>query len=805
VKAEAGILEGDSAAAAEEKLGTAVAEVVDEADTAWVVEQLRPLLGLGDGAPSGGDRRAEGFAAWRRFFEALGEDRPLVLVVEDLHWADEGLLDFVDYLVDWVVGVPILLVATARPELLARRPDWGGGKSNSVTLSLSPLGQTDTAQLLHALLDRSVLPAEIQELLLERAGGNPLYAEEFARIVAERGVFDEAGELPMPESLQGLIAARLDALPASEKALLRNAAVVGKVFWLGAVAALGGEQEARRLEQPLHALQRKEFVRRERRTAVSGDTQYAFGHGLVQEVAYGQIPRAERAEKHRRAAEWIAALGRPEDHAEMRAHHYVSALEAARAAGVDTTPLDRAARLALRDAGDRAVALNAFTAAARHYDRALSLWPEDDDARPRLLLAAARARFEAQHGDEGEIEAAGEALLAAGDHEGVAETEVMLANTAWVHGRGEETLRHLERAAEVAEPLPSSPSKAHTYVQLSRFHLLADRNDAGLRFGRAALELAEEHSLEDVRAEALNNLGTIRATYGDRAGLDDLERSIAIGEAANSPRVIRAYNNLAYTLFRLGELKRYDELVSRMAVAVDRFAFPDWRRWLADRRLGSYYYAGQWDEAVALADDLIAEAGAIGGHYLEAAWRYIRSRMRLARAQRAEAEADVTIALELARLARDPQLLVPVLAWAARARAPRPEAEHLIAELKELVRGSNEGLPHSWFVDVARALVELGKGDAIDEVTAVVKGGTPWLDAGLALAGGRPLEAADVFARMGARPDEAEARLAAAELLAAQGRLAEAEDQLAQARVFFDAVRAIAYAQRADRVHAASA
>jgi class 3 adenylate cyclase/tetratricopeptide (TPR) repeat protein len=805
VKAEAGILEGDSAVVAHEKLSAAVGEILDSPDdAAWVIEQLRPLFGLAEGTLSGGDTRAEGFAAWRRFFEALADDRALVLVVEDLHWADDGLLDFVDYLVEWAVGVPILLVATARPELLARRPNWGGGKPNSLTLSLTPLSQTDTAQLLHTLLDRAVLPADMQELLLERAGGNPLYAEEFARIADERGVLADAGDLPVPQSLQGLVAARLDALPAAEKALLLDAAVVGKVFWLGAAAALGDRTDAGTLEQPLHALMRKEFVTRERRSAVSGDTQYAFAHALVQEVAYGQLPRGERAAKHRRAAEWIDALGRPEDHAEMRAHHYVRALEAGRAAGQDTARLEPAARLALRDAGDRAVGLNAYAAAAKHYDRALALWP-DDDARPRLLLAAAWSRFEGQFFNDAEIEAAGRALLAAGDHEGVAQTAVMLANSAWVHGRGEETVRRLERAAEVAEPLPSSPIKAYVYAQLSRFHMLAGRIEPALRFGREALELAEEHGLEAIRANALNNLGTIRATYGDRAGLEDLERSIAVAEAANSPHVVRAYNNFAYMLFRRGDLRRYDAVVSRMAVAVDRFAFPDWRRWLGDRQIARHYCAGEWDEANAIADRLIAEAAEIGGHYLEGAWRLARSRIRLARGRRADAESDSATALELARAARDPQVLIPGLAWTARIRAPRHDAVVLIRELEERVSGSTEAFPHVWFVDVAQALVAQGRGDEIDRITAQTKGETPWLEAGLALAGGRPAEAAEIFGRMGARPDEAEARLAAGELFAAEGRLAEAETQLAPARAFFEAVGAAPYVERADELLAASA
>src|SRR5206468_2219826 len=144
-------------------------------------------------------------------------------------------------------------------------------------------------------------------------GGNPLYAEQYVRMLAEREAGDE-----LPESVQGIIAARLDSLPAHEKSLLQDASVVGKVFWLGALGAT---------EQQLHPLQQKEFLQRARRSTVEGETEYSFKHVLVRDVAYGQIPRADRAQKHVRTAEWIESLGRPEDHAEMLAHHYANALE----------------------------------------------------------------------------------------------------------------------------------------------------------------------------------------------------------------------------------------------------------------------------------------------------------------------------------------------------------------------------------------------------------------------------------------------------------------------------------------------
>ncbi|MGH3025795.1 MAG: AAA family ATPase, partial [Gaiellaceae bacterium] len=234
VKAEAGILESDRGDIADPKLREVVVRVCAADDVDWIHSMLRPLIGVAEEG-DGSDRRGDAFAGWRRFLEGLADERPSVLVFEDLHWADDGLLDFIDSLVDWATDLPLLVVATARPELLARRAHWGGGKLNAATLSLAPLGEAETAQLVHAVLDSVVLPAEAQAALLARSGGNPLYAEEFARLVGERGAVTD-DELPVPDSLQGLITARLDALPRHEKELLQEAAVFGKVFWPSALS-----------------------------------------------------------------------------------------------------------------------------------------------------------------------------------------------------------------------------------------------------------------------------------------------------------------------------------------------------------------------------------------------------------------------------------------------------------------------------------------------------------------------------------------------------------------------------------------
>ena len=458
VKAEAGILETDPDGEAAAKLDRSATELIAEGDERrWVARHLRPLIGLTQERDSSSEAMEDGPSAWRRFLESLAERRPTVLVFEDLHWADDGLLDFLDDLIDWTRDVPLLVLCTARPELLVRRPDWGGGKLNTATLALAPLSDDETAVLLAGLLDRSVLPAEFQSALLARAGGNPLYAEEFARMAADRPVADLA-VAELPGSVQGIIAARLDGLPTDDKALLQDAAVVGKTFWLGAVAAIGGQDRAD-LERRLHDLERGRFVRRSRRSSVGGETEYAFLHLLVRDVAYGQIPRAARGEKHRVAADWIGSLGRDrlEDRAELLAHHYGSALQLTRTAGLDATALEGPARLALRAAGDRASALGAYPAAERAYAAAVDLWPPDDPQRSALLLRYGRTLSLDRDAGSEELTEARDGFLASDQLDAAAEAELLIGDLTWRRGMGEEAQTHIERAMTLADGLPPTP------------------------------------------------------------------------------------------------------------------------------------------------------------------------------------------------------------------------------------------------------------------------------------------------------------------------------------------------------------
>ncbi|MBA2461619.1 MAG: AAA family ATPase, partial [Actinobacteria bacterium] len=793
VKAQAGILETDAPDEAGRKLGEAVGRSLpDEAEARWVGSHLRPLAGL-VGDDVSGDRRGEAFAAWRRFFEALAEQRPLVLVFEDLHWADDGLLDFIDHLVDWLTDVPVLVVASARPELLARRPAWGGGKANATTVSLSPLSDEETARLVHALLEQSVLPAEVQSALLERAGGNPLYAEEFVRMVAERG----HDRTELPESVQGIIAARLDDLPPEDKGLLQDAAVVGKVFWSGALAAIGA-RERFAVEERLHALERRELVRRERRSSVAGESEYAFRHVLVRDVAYSAIPRAARAERHRAAAEWIESLGRPEDHADLLAHHYLSALELARAAGVDPGEFAGPAATALQRAGDRAFALNAFHSAARFYGEALELGV-DERERPRVLFRLGAALHLASDERRIEIlEEARDALVAAGDPESAAEASLLLAEAWWYRGERDRSREHLAQAQELLGERGASPAAIRVLAAVGLYRMLADETDEAIATARQALTLADELGSDESRPLALNVLGTARANSGDLGGIADLERSIEIAVAANDPEAARAYINLGSQLYWQGELSRGADMWRKGKEVADRLGNASVGRFISGVAIWFDHDVGNWDDALHAADVFVAECETGSPHYLEGDVQGLRARILFARDEVDEALAAAARAVELGRKAKDPQVLRPALETQLRINLR-------LGRMAEARTVSRELVSLGGFVfELALTADSLGIRDEVHAVIAELPE-TRWTRAARAIVEGQLEEAADLIEAMGGHSYQADVRLQAAKALVAQGRRGEADAQLAKALAFFRSVRATRYIREAESLLAATA
>ena len=797
VKAQAGISERDTEAEAAEKLHSAIEDAFeDSGDARWVESHLRPLVGLEADTGLGGDRRGEAFAAWRRFLEALAEKRPLVLVLEDLHWADEGLLDFVDELVDWLSGVPLLVVCSARPELLERRPAWGGGKLNASTLGLPPLSEEQTALLISHVLERTLLPAEIQQALLERSEGNPLYAEQFAQLYLERG---SAEDLPLPETLQGIVAARLDGLSAEEKAVLQDASVIGKVFWTGALGR--DESEATPL---LHSLERKGFLTRQRRSSVESEGEWAFAHMLLRDVAYGQIPRAERAHKHRETAEWIETLGRSEDHAELLAFHWTSALELSRAASQDADDLVMPTRLALRTAGDRAFAVNAYPSAAAYYGDALALWPDPDRVRPDLLFRRARALH--RSGDDEAataVEEARNALIAIDEREQAADAEALLAEHWWHRANQDAVLEHVQQARTLLIGTQPSAASGRVLEIAARYLALSGQLDDAIAPADEALRIANELELDDLRIHALTTRGMVREWQDDRSGIADVERAYEIARATNSPDASRPANNLAEHYMDHGDYRRCVELREESLQLAERFGNRDMVRFARGVLTYSRYQAGDWDGTLAFAEAVIAECEAGSPHYQESSARLNRGRIRLARGDREAAVTDLHRAADVVRQQKDPQMLV-LLGIVADCLWQLGLVDESRALADETLAAAHQ---HAGF-DVASGLAPIADElDITEEVRLLVESnpGGVWRFAALIELDRDFARAADIYAEMGVVTAEAHARLLVAERLLAEGRRAEGEAELQKALAFYRSVGATFFIQRGEQLLAKSA
>jgi tetratricopeptide (TPR) repeat protein len=373
----AGIFETDSAPAAREKFARRLASILKPDLAGEVTSQLAVMVGLGSdtGVP---DRGVLFFSA-RRFVEALTAETPVALIFEDVQWADPSLLDLVEFLAGRVQNAPVLFLALARPELLDRRPEWGRRLPCSARLDLEALSDRYGQELVRRLLP-GINQANVVDRLVETAGGNPLFVEELAASVLERAT--ELAAAAVPTNVKGIIAARLDALPPSERRLLLEAAVVGRFFWKGALSG-GGDGTTSRL---LDSLGARDLIRREPASRIEGDEEFSFKHILIREVAYATLPRADRRRKHAEVARFIEerAGDRLGESASLLAHHW-------REAGDDGRALDY-----LLIAAEHAGRAWAKGEAVSLYTEALGLVPGDNRARrASILLKRAISRAEA--------------------------------------------------------------------------------------------------------------------------------------------------------------------------------------------------------------------------------------------------------------------------------------------------------------------------------------------------------------------------------------------------------------------------
>ena len=515
VKAAAGIADDDP-----------VKNAVDKLRATCEDEAVADLLGLASGVLEAVEaERSRQEIAWavREWVEKLAQAQPVALVFEDIHWAEDPLLELIEHLAAKVRGAPLLLLCLARPELLENRTGWGGGSMRATSIELDPFDAVETNALVDALLAGKELAAAARALLLEKTGGNPLFLEETIHMMLEE---DGDGTIErIPDTVQALIAARIDRLPFGEKALLQRAAVIGRVFWPAAVAHLSGEVSD--VQAAIEDLLRRQMVVRDLRSSITGENAYRFKHVLIREVAYGGLSKSARAELHTRFAGWLAERAGGEL-LEIRAYHLDQAcLLHAELDGAPPTELAREAAAALEEAGKRALARDAHRPARRLFLRAVELEP----TLPRRYRAARAAwRLTDFPTVRREMEEVLEGARQAGD----------LA----IEGRA------LTALSEVAVMLEGDVERARTLIEgalllledddLGRFealhaleHVEWSLGDlaAQERITREALEIAQRRGWKAHESEAVNDLAN---AYMAQLRMDEaqqyVERSLALAD-----------------------------------------------------------------------------------------------------------------------------------------------------------------------------------------------------------------------------------------------------------------------------------
>ncbi len=718
VRMRAGIVENEPPETAREKLRRTVEEFVELGEERrWVEPRLAHLVGLEERAAA--DPR-DLYAAWRFFFERLAAQQLTVLVFEDLQWADSGLLDFIEYLLEWSRSSPILVVTLARPELAERRPGWGTGKRGLTALYLDPLSSDAMSQLLAGMAPG--LPDDLTGRILDRAAGIPLYAVETVRMLVDRGMLVEKEgtfhvegsleSLEVPETLHALIAARLDSIGAPERQLLQDAAVLGKSFTasgLRAVTTLPDDA----VEPCLASLVNKDLlsIQSDPRSPERG--QYVFVQDLVRSVAYGTLARRDRKARHLSAAAYLeSSWSEEEGVAEVIAAHLAEAYEADTEAA-DASGLRDRARDALVRAGDHAASLGAAESAQRYYERALELAAPDDRAGLHVL-AGQMAWLRVDIPDARQhLEEAVVLHMAAGRVGAAARASITLGELDSHELQMEQAADRIERAFVT---LSESRSEGDEYqADLARVAAEAGRRlyfagrsaDIAMERVELALGIAERSGDAEVFCQAINTKGLILGARGRREEGRALIRC-ALDHALAShlhEAALRAYNNLAADV-QASDPASASEYV-RAGIALSKL--------MGRRRLESMLTNGEvpilidlgrWDAAIVITSDFLESPerwvveSELGSEVVYGVW------IHLWRGELAEARHLIDRTADLSERASTEALLIHDAARAALLRFQGRDAEALrvVADTIERV---NDGAD---FLDVTRwVFVELAE------------------------------------------------------------------------------------------------
>jgi class 3 adenylate cyclase/tetratricopeptide (TPR) repeat protein len=475
-------------------------------DSALIGDRLAALLGLSEATPG----IQETFWAVRKLFEELAASQPLVVVLDDIHWGETTFLDLVEYLADWLHGVPVMLLCMARPELLETRSAWMSGKPNATLVPLMPLGATETDRLIQNLLGGAPLAEEDRARIGEVAEGNPLFVEETLRMLIDEGMLQrrngnlsltaDLATLTIPPTIQALLATRIDMLDEAERAVIERASVIGRAFWWGAVSELIPEEQRDRVGTSLQSLISKDLIRPDRSELREEDA-FRFAHILVRDAAYRAIPKAGRAELHERFAHWLETKSRDRagEYEEIVGYHLEQAYRSLAELGPSnerTVALGRRAAQPLASAGRRAFARGDMPAAVNLLSRAASLAPAEDPGRTELLPDLAFALM--QTGDFGGMQAVLDdlkrAATAAGDpglqaHAAILDLWIRLFTQP--EGWADQAHREATRAISTFEAQGNERGLAKGWSLLGLFHMMKGRfATAGEAWGNAAAHAA---------------------------------------------------------------------------------------------------------------------------------------------------------------------------------------------------------------------------------------------------------------------------------------------------------------------------
>jgi tetratricopeptide (TPR) repeat protein len=507
VRMRAGIAETDDPIESRRKLAETLAQHLrDDEERRWVEPRLAHLLGLVERPPG---EREELFSAWRCLFERIAELGTTAMVFEDLQWADPGLLDFIESMLEWSRNHPILIITLARPELADKRANWGVGQRNFTALHLEPLPDPAMAQLVEGFVHG--LPADGVERIVARAEGVPLYAVETVRMLADRGVLEprgnlyelvgDLGALEIPGTLHALIAARLDALSTADRALLQDASVLGKSFTIEGLGAVTG-QERGVLEPTLREFSKKEFLVQDADPRSPERGQYTFLQSLIREVAYATLSKGDRRRKHLAVAHHLESVG-DEELAGVVATHYVEAFRAT-PEGPDAEAIAARARDWLFQAADRALSLGSPEQALGYADQALAITPEGRE-RTALLEQAGEAAARSDS-NERAVAYLDEAIA-------LHERRGDLTSAALATGKLTRPLSALDRRGEVTQRLEAAldalgdrgdeRAQAELCRWLAESYVFAGNPERAIEFAERGLPLAERHDLTELLAQTI--------------------------------------------------------------------------------------------------------------------------------------------------------------------------------------------------------------------------------------------------------------------------------------------------------------